>query len=401
MQVTTLPENVALVIVKSSYGVEKIPSAYIAFNTKEAKALIEKYTYDDCRYDEKTHEQTRVKVVPDVVETSNSGFELSVDVKSAPDTWDNKGNRLFIGCVIKKDNINVRVNIYTEALINLMLHTNFINGKCQSKLVFMKSHGKLGMIPDDKVSESANSRNNVKKKQEHLNKIKSGDGSNWETGVFYETLEKANALLGEVTRAFKISETRTVLPGTDKRYPVTLFNIKPGFKRTYATIGGRAQDKNVPKIEKLSNIFNNDNYWLEFYYNLSKREKTNSIINFDIAPKDFIARRRAAGILRAIKQYEACEPNKRVYMDCDYLEVTEAHNPYCLDYILRYGNVSAEEFKLTPDEKKLIKYVYETDSRINEIIKQYTSVGRRIITYDTSVLDEESRALLKSILDKC
>ncbi len=401
MQVTTLPESVALVIVRSSYNVDKIKSAYIAFDTKEAKAFVEKYTYDECRYDEKTHEQTRIKVVPNVVETSNSGFELSVDEESAPDTWDNKGKRLFIGCRIKKDNINVRVNIYTEALINLMLHTNFINGKCQSRLGFMKSHGKLGMIPDDKVSESTNSRNNAKKKQEHLNKVKSGDGSNWEPGVFYETLEKANALIGEVTRAFKISKTSIVLPGTDKDYPATIFNIKPNFKRTYATIGGHARDKNVPKIEKLSNIFKNDNYWLEFYYNLSKREKTNSIINFDMAPKDFIARRRVAGILGAIKKYEACEPSKRVHMDYGFLEVTDAHNPYCLDYILRYGIVTAEEFKLTPDEKKLIMYVYETDSRIHEIIAQYTSVGRRIITYNTSVLDEESRAFLKSILDKC
>lgn len=386
MQVTMLPENVALVIVKSSYSVEKIPSAYIAFNTKEAKALIEKYTYDD-------------KVVPNVVETSNSGFELSVDKESAPDTWDNKGNRLFIGCVIKKDNINVRVNIYTEALINLMLHTNFINGKCQSKLVFMKSHGKLGMLPDDKVSESANSRNNAKKKQEHLNKIKSGDGSNWEPGVFYETLEKANALIGEVTRAFKVAKTSTVIPGTNKNYPAILFNIKSDFKKTYVTVGRNAQDKNVPKIEKLSKALKNDKYWVEFYYKLSKREKTNSRVDFDITPNDFLARKRTAEILGAIKRYESSGAD-RVYVSCSSLEVTDAHNPYYLEYILRPGIVTTGEFKLTPDEKKLIKYMYETDSQIHEIIRQYTSVGRMIITHDTPVLDEESRAFLKSILDK-
>lgn len=401
MQVTTLPENVTFVIEKSIYSVEKIPSAYVAFNTKEAKALVEKYTYNPFVIDEKTGEQTRVKIVPDVVETSNSGFELSVDVKSAPDTWDNKGNRLFIGCVIKKDNINVRVNIFTEALINLMLHTNFINGKCQGKLGFIKSHGKLGMIPDDKASEAANNRNSVKKKQEHLTKISSGDGSNWETGVFYETLEKANALIGEVTRAFKISETRTVLPGTDKRYPVTLFNIKPDFKKTYVTIGERAQDKNVTRTEKLSKALQNDNYCVEFYYKLSKREKTNSRIEFDIQPKEFLARKRAVEILGAIKKYESCELDERVYVSCSALEVTSAHNPYYLDYILRPGIVTKGEFKLTPDEKKLIKYIYETDSLIHEFIKQCTSAGRQIFTYYTPVLDEESRALLKSILDKC
>ena len=167
-----------------------IPKAYVVFNN-DKKALETARNW--ARY-------WSNKGTPKEYEVPNDeGFTLQLLMSAGNSS---QGGKLaFWNCRIRNatNNIDVSIGINQEVLCTLLLETTFINGLCQSNVVFVRHRSQLGMLAKgtpsyaEAVASQANKVN-----------ITIGKTTKWERGVSYETQSLQSVYVGDVYRPFEI-----------------------------------------------------------------------------------------------------------------------------------------------------------------------------------------------------
>lgn len=76
----------------------------------------------------------------------NNGFEL--ELLDCAGGSSQGGKLSFWNCIVSKDDYKFKIGINSEMLLDLLKNATFINGKCQSKLLFITQNGKVGMTTE-------------------------------------------------------------------------------------------------------------------------------------------------------------------------------------------------------------------------------------------------------------
>lgn len=73
----------------------------------------------------------------------NNGFTL--ELLDCAGGSSQGGKLSFWNCLVKKDNLTFKIGINSDMLLELLKNATFVNGKCQSSLIFITQKGKVGM----------------------------------------------------------------------------------------------------------------------------------------------------------------------------------------------------------------------------------------------------------------
>lgn len=128
---------------------------------------------------------------PEVIRTANKDFELTLHDCAGHSS---QGGKLsFWNCKIEKDGKSYIIGVDTSFLLSLMMHSTFVNGKCQSKLFFAKQAGSTCLICDG-MREYDEAMKNIQLKK----KLGTKKTKNWQVGRNYVTATCNELYLGEV-----------------------------------------------------------------------------------------------------------------------------------------------------------------------------------------------------------
>lgn len=125
-----------------------------------------------------------------IIDTDNSDFSFTIGRSAMGST---QGGKLsFWMCIMsKKDVPEFSVGINADLLVNVLLQSTFIDGKCQEKVMFARQSAQLGVL-HRKMSEYEEALHD----EELKSSISKNKTSNWKIGYEYNTVTKSDMLLG-------------------------------------------------------------------------------------------------------------------------------------------------------------------------------------------------------------
>lgn len=128
---------------------------------------------------------------PEVIRTANKDFELTLYDCAGHSS---QGGKLsFWNCKIEKDEKSYIIGVNTNFLLSLMMHSTFVDGKCQSKLFFAKQAGNTCLIHAGMQEYDEAMKNIQLKKKLNTKKTK-----NWQVGRNYVTATCNDLYFGEI-----------------------------------------------------------------------------------------------------------------------------------------------------------------------------------------------------------
>ena len=143
---------------------------------------------------------------PEIIKTTNEDFTLSL--ASAASGSIQGGKLSFWMCVMSKKGIkSFAVGINSDLLFKLMLNSDFIKGKCNTKVIFARYKGQLGVLHKN-MDEYKFMLNDEKTK--HNVSIKKS--SKWKVGYEYKTLTKSSIMLGNFRKIMDIKASSITTP---------------------------------------------------------------------------------------------------------------------------------------------------------------------------------------------
>lgn len=136
-----------------------------------------------------------IKHDPVEFEFDNSGFEL--ELLDCAGGSSQGGKLSFWNCIVTKDNTNFVIGINSDMLLELLKNATFINGKCQSPLLFITKSGKVGM-----TVEGSETWRQCIKDRELKNELKSKAVSKFSFGDMISTATINEIYLGTLTQYY-------------------------------------------------------------------------------------------------------------------------------------------------------------------------------------------------------
>lgn len=138
-------------------------------------------------------------LAPTVIETDNSGFSLQL--AKAADGSSQGGRLSFWMCIISKDGMEpVAVGLNSDLLIDVLLQSTFVNGKCNEKVVFARKGGQLGVL-HEKMTQYKDLKDDIAKRKN----INRGKTKKWQVGKVYSTITQSDVYLGAFKPHLKVS----------------------------------------------------------------------------------------------------------------------------------------------------------------------------------------------------
>ncbi len=380
MKVSALPDKIKFIVKnRDDYNSLEGKTAYVAFDKNGEKTGLKWAEY--VRYEG----SERVEVAPDIVECDNSGFELTI--LRSPSYSSHGGKLSFMMCKIEKGDIAYNVGINTGILVELLTHTTFKNGKCQEPVVFVRADGQLGMLTKAMAEDA------YAWKKQILDKEKAEGTTKWEPGVFYGSLGSLDAYVCDLIYAFDVKKI-SKKPIDRYESNITKYEVSDKHPKRKLVINADYCDMNKEgDICNLSEFLGADQS-VKTYSSLPKRAKAHQTFKFDMSAEDYVEQRQKELVSRLIDRYEKYVLKKIVF-NYGRIEVPYQHDIDNLNAIHRHGDTKPEDFKFTADELKLIRYIYDTDTEIREKVEKYSND----FSFKADILTEESRELLKSIMD--
>lgn len=120
------------------------------------------------KYDAQTRTYPNKKEYPAIeFEFDNSGFEF--ELYDSAEGSSQGGKLSFWNCLVKKDNKVFKIGINADLLLNLLVSSNFKDGKCKELVSFARRNGGVGVLHDGMKEyklavQDMESRQKVKKK---------------------------------------------------------------------------------------------------------------------------------------------------------------------------------------------------------------------------------------------
>lgn len=164
------------------------------------------------------------------------------------------GKLSFWNCLIRKNDNTFMIGINSDLLLDLLKNATFINGKCQSPLVFITCKGKVGMT----VKGSA-TYNQCLKDLELKANVKSKAVSKFSFGDKISTATINEVYLGTINQYYTVTSTYTyysyarpkITTVTKLSKPITHYLIAPDYYY------GKSGEQKPGKYNKLSEVIDN------------------------------------------------------------------------------------------------------------------------------------------------
>ena len=128
---------------------------------------------------------------PEEFTFDNNGFTL--ELVDCAEQSSQGGKLSFWNCKITKDGHEFIIGIAANLLLDVLKSNTFIDGKCQSPLMFARCKGGVGML-----SENMESYQQALKDMQLKKKVNSDKTSKHKLGHIYNTLTQSNAYLADL-----------------------------------------------------------------------------------------------------------------------------------------------------------------------------------------------------------
>ena len=138
---------------------------------------------------------------PKVFDIDNGDFTIQL-AEAANGSW-HGGKLSFWMCIISKDGMDpIAVGINADMLLDLMLQSTFVNGKCSEKVLFARKNGSLGVLHTkmtqfEELNKSIAYRKNIGK----------GKTKKWNIGQVYSTLTQSDVYFGKFKTPLRVNKT--------------------------------------------------------------------------------------------------------------------------------------------------------------------------------------------------
>lgn len=163
-----------------------------------------KWTEYGPSYLDETGKRTRdyeIEHKPVEFEFDNNGFTL--ELRDCAGGSSQGGRLSFWNCVATKDDVSFIIGIDSDMLLELLKNATFINGKCQSPLIFITKTGRVGMTVEDSETWHQCIRD-----MELKNTMKRTQTSKFSFGDRISTATIDEYYLGTITKYYKFDSGR-------------------------------------------------------------------------------------------------------------------------------------------------------------------------------------------------
>jgi hypothetical protein len=144
----------------------------------------------------------------------NNGFTL--ELLDCAGGSSQGGKLSFWNCLVAKDGNNFKIGINSDMLLDLLKNATFIDGKCQSPLIFITQYGKVGM-----TTENSETYKQCVKDRELKATLKSSQTSKFTFGDKISTATLNEVYLGTITKYYEFD------PGVENAtYHHSYFDIR-------------------------------------------------------------------------------------------------------------------------------------------------------------------------------
>lgn len=259
-------------------------------------------------YDPVTGRRKTIEHEPEEFTFDNKDFTLEL-VDCAGQS--SQGGKLsFWNCKITKDGHEFIIGIAANLLLDVLKSNTFIDGKCQSPLMFARCKGGVGML-----SENMESYQQALKDMQLKKKVSSGKTSKHKIGHIYSTLTGSDAYLADLYCWYElITEKRSC-----NRWDSSTYDEVVGFKKL---------DKPI-KLKWFASTYNNKaklsefklSHW-ELKSKLPARIEEEQVIEYDISVEKCIDEFIDERIIKETADYLECKKKGRI------------RNVYVSDYLV-------------------------------------------------------------------
>ncbi len=176
------------------------------------------------------------EIPPEQFEFDNNGWEL--ELLRVADGSSQGGKLSFWTCKVSKDDKTFEVGINADLLLDVLKAHTFVKGKCDTKLMFARCKGGVGLLSED-MKEYKQALADMQKKKD----VKTKKTSKHVVGHAYTALKEVQAYVGDVwywyepivetyTRGWTTGERvigfRKLAEPVKRMWFPTLYNYKPG-----------------------------------------------------------------------------------------------------------------------------------------------------------------------------
>ena len=151
--------------------------------------------------DGKLTREYEIKHEPVVFEFDNAGFTL--ELLDCAGGSSQGGKLSFWNCIVRKADNAFKIGINSDMLLDLLKNAAFINGLCQSPLIFITQKGKVGM-----TVEGSETWKQCVKDKELKKELKTSAVSKFEFGDKVKTATINEVYLGTITKYYSFSPGR-------------------------------------------------------------------------------------------------------------------------------------------------------------------------------------------------
>lgn len=137
-----------------------------------------------------------IEHAPVEFEFDNNGFEL--ELLDCAGGSSQGGKLSFWNCVVTKNDTRFVIGINSDMLLDLLKNATFINGKCQSPLIFITQKGKVGM-----TVEGSETHQQCMRDKELLHSFKTAQTNKFAFGDLVSTATINEVYLGTITKYYE------------------------------------------------------------------------------------------------------------------------------------------------------------------------------------------------------
>lgn len=270
----------------------------------------------------------KVEHEPEEFTFDNNGFTL--ELVDCAENSSQGGKLSFWNCNITKDGKTFLIGIAANLLLDVLKHNTFIDGKCQTPLMFARCKGGVGML-----SENMESYKQALADMQLKKKVNTGKTSKHQLGHIYSTLTERHAYLADLYCWYEpIVEQRS------RGWSSYKYDTLVGFKKLDKPIKLKWFASTDEKDSKLSDF--KISGW-EFRSKLPARIENDKVITYDISVEECIDEYINKNLIKQAKESLECKARgltRSVYMPDHLVGLSTNDTSYTLPENAREALIS-------------------------------------------------------------
>lgn len=268
--------------------------------------------YGPSHRDEETGKWEHEYIIPhEPVEFEFDNKDFTLELRDCAGGSSQGGKLSFWNCLVTRDDKTFIIGINSDMLLELLQNATFINGKCQSPLLFITKTGKVGM-----TVEGSETWKQCIKDKELKNTMKKTQTSKFSFGDKVSTATINEVYLGAITKYYEFNPGRNAdyyyscsRPSGIDLSECTLIKLKKPV--TYYLF------EDLHKEETLTDILNNQETSIYSYFSLKKTCPKRSVtgqITMDCSEEEF--KQRLTNMVYSYEDFGKRLDNNSYYKGC-------------------------------------------------------------------------------------